>query len=586
MKYHAKGFMVGGSMAIAESMSIGQLEAILDSIIEGLIAVDTSGRIVLFNEAAGAILRHSVKDVLGVPVREVVPNSRLPDVLESGQDELNQRQAVGTTTIITSRMVVRGKGGEVEGAVAIFRDIGEVQALAAEVRTLQELRELSEAIIRCSQEAIAVSDESGNYLVVNPAYSQLMGLSEEQVLHRPVTVDIRQGESVILRVLRTRKSIRGARLKVGPMQKEVLVNAAPLLVGGVLRGSVGVIHDVSEMQRLTEELASARRMLRQLESRHTFEDIVGSGPALTRAKDLAGRAARTPATVLLLGESGTGKEMFAHAIHHASDRAEGPFIRVSCAAIPEGLLESALFGYEGGAFTGARAQGQRGHFEEADGGSLFLDEVAEAPLALQARLLRALQEKEIVRVGSSTPNPVDVRLIAATNADLDARVARGEFREDLYYRLSVMLIRVPALRERKEDIPQLAQALLARICAEYRLVPLALAPDALQFLVDRPWKGNVRELENLIGRAVIHMQPGEHVLSREHFERAGTAERASPPPAPGTGPRRFADLKREWERHLLEDALARHGGNRTATARSLGITVRNLYYKMGRHRIG
>src|SRR5512137_1651976 len=265
MNYHARNFTIGALVAIAGTVSLGQLAAILDSIIEGLIAVDTAGRIVLFNEAAGAILGRSVKDVMGLPVLQVVPNSRLPDVLRTGQDELNQRQAVGPTTIITSRMVVRGRGGEVEGAVAIFRDIGEVQALAAEVRTLQELRELSEAIIRCSQEAIAVSDENGNYLVVNPAYSQLLGLSEEQVLHRPVTVDIRQGESVILRVLRTRKAVKGARLKVGPLQKEVLVNAAPLLVGGVLRGSVGVIHDVSEMQRLSEELASARRMLRQLE---------------------------------------------------------------------------------------------------------------------------------------------------------------------------------------------------------------------------------------------------------------------------------------------------------------------------------
>ena len=173
--------------------------------------------------------------------------------------------------------------------------------------------------------------------------------------------------------------------------------------------------------------------------------------------------------MLLLGESGTGKELFAHAIHDASDRRDGPLVRVNCAAIPEGLLESALFGYQGGAFTGARAHGQKGHFEEADGGTLFLDEIAEAPLALQAKLLRALQEREIVRVGSSTPVRVDVRLVAATNADLEALIARGAFRRDLFYRLSVMPIRVPSLRERTEDLPLLATSLLARICAEYRV---------------------------------------------------------------------------------------------------------------------
>ncbi|HET8724017.1 MAG TPA: sigma 54-interacting transcriptional regulator [Anaeromyxobacteraceae bacterium] len=570
-------------MAIAPSMSMRQLAAILDSIVEGLIAVDTDGRIVLFNQQAAAIIGRPVREALGRPVRDVVPNTRLPDVLASGQDELNRRQEVGSTTIITSRMVVRDPAGTVEGAVAIFRDVGEVQELAAQVRTLKDLRELSEAIIRCSEEAIAVSDEHGNYVVVNPAYSALMGLSAEEVLHRPVTVDIRQGESVHLRVLRTRKPIRGARLRVGPHQKDVVVNAAPLLVGGELRGSVGVIHDVSEIRRLSEELATAKEQLRRLESRHTFEDIIGDCPPMARAKELALRAARTPATVLLLGESGTGKEMFAHAIHHASDRRDAPFIRVNCAAIPDSLIESALFGYEGGAFTGARPQGQRGHFEEADGGSLFLDEVADAPLAVQAKVLRALQEREIVRVGSSSPRPVDVRVIAATHADLDALVARGEFRQDLFYRLSVMPIRIPSLGERREDIPVLARTLLARICADYRLVPIRLSQDALDLLLDHPWKGNVREMENLLGRAVIHMQPGDEVLSRTHLDQAWGAGARAPAPAGPEVPGRFAELKRAWERQVLEGALARHGGNRAATARSLGITVRNLYYKLGRH---
>lgn len=232
-------------MAIAPSMSMRQLASILDSMV-GIIAVDPEGRVVLFNEQAAAIVGRPVKDALGRDVREVVPNTRLPHVLASGQDELNQRQELGSTAIITSRMVVRGPDGALEGAVAIFRDVGEVAELAAQVRTLKDLRELAEAIIRCSEEAIAVSDEHGNYVLVNPAYSRLMGLSEEAVLHRPVTVDIRSGESVHLRVLRTRKPIRGARLQVGPQQKDVVVNAAPLLVGGRLRGSVGVIHDVSE----------------------------------------------------------------------------------------------------------------------------------------------------------------------------------------------------------------------------------------------------------------------------------------------------------------------------------------------------
>ena len=574
-------------MAIASSMSLAQLEAILDATAEGVIAVDPAGRVVLFNAAAGAILRRRAKDALGKAVQDVVPNSRLPDVVRSGEDELDQYQDAGATTILTSRVVVRGGDGEIEGAVAIFRDVSEVQALTGQLRTARELRELSEAIIRCSQEAISIADAKGNTVLVNPAYTRLMGLTEAQVIGRPVTADIAEGESVHLRVLRTRKAIRGARLRVGPHAREVVVNAAPLLVGGELRGSVGVIHDVSELRRLSEELASAKQLLRRLEPRRSFDEIVGEGPAISRAKELARKAARTPATVLLLGESGTGKELFAHAIHHASDRRDGPLIRVNCAAIPEGLLESSLFGYQGGAFTGARTRGQKGHFEEAEGGTLFLDEIAEAPLSLQAKLLRALQEREIVRVGSSRPVRVDVRVIAATNADLEASIARGAFRQDLFYRLSVMPIRVPSLRERREDLPPLSRALLARICAEYRVAPVDLAPDALAALEPLPWRGNVRELENVLRRGIIDKPADAAALRAADLDLADALSEAGGGGAAGPGrPRSLSELKAAWERQLLRTHLARNQGNREATARALGITVRNLYYKLKRHRLG
>ena len=574
-------------MAIASSMSLAQLEAILDATAEGVIAVDPAGRVVLFNAAAGAILRRRAKDALGKAVQDVVPNSRLPDVVRSGEDELDQYQDAGATTILTSRVVVRGGDGEIEGAVAIFRDVSEVQALTGQLRTARELRELSEAIVRCSQEAISIADAKGNTVLVNPAYTRLMGLTEAQVIGRPVTADIAEGESVHLRVLRTRKAIRGARLRVGPHAREVVVNAAPLLVGGELRGSVGVIHDVSELRRLSEELASAKQLLRRLEPRRSFDEIVGEGPAISRAKELARKAARTPATVLLLGESGTGKELFAHAIHHASDRRDGPLIRVNCAAIPEGLLESSLFGYQGGAFTGARTRGQKGHFEEAEGGTLFLDEIAEAPLSLQAKLLRALQEREIVRVGSSRPVRVDVRVITATNADLEASIARGAFRQDLYYRLSVMPIRVPSLRERREDLLPLSRALLARICAEYRVAPVDLAPDALAALEPLPWRGNVRELENVLRRGIIDKPTDAAVLRAADLDLADALSEAENGGAAGPArPRSLTELRSAWERQLLRTHLARHQGNREATARALGITVRNLYYKLKRHRLG
>src|SRR5690606_16184984 len=283
---------------------------------------------------------------------------------------------------------------------------------------------------------INVVDEEGKALMINPAYTRITGLTEKDVIGKPATADISEGESIHMKVLKTRRPIRGAKLKVGPMKKEVLVNAAPVIVEGKLKGSVAVIHDISEIEKLTSELKRAQQMIRDLEATYTFDDIIGQSEEIKLAIDQAKIAAKTPATVLLRGASGTGKELFAHAIHNASDRKHNKFIRVNCAALSESVLESELFGYEGGAFTGAKSEGKKGLFEEANHGSIFLDEIGELSLTTQAKLLRVLQEKEIVRVGGTRPIPVDVRIIAATNANLEKKIREKTFREDLYYRLN------------------------------------------------------------------------------------------------------------------------------------------------------
>jgi len=289
-----------------------------------------------------------------------------------------------------------------------------------------------EAIIQSSDEAISVVDEHGNGIMINPAYTRLTGLTREQVVGKPATADIYEGESMHLKVLKTKKPVRGVRMKVGPNRKDVIVNVAPIIVDGVLKGSVGVIHDVSEIQSLTEELQKARQIIRTLEAKYTFSDIIGSSEEMQLAIEKAKLGAKTPATVLLRGESGTGKELFAHAIHNESNRKYNKFIRVNCAAISESLLESELFGYEEGAFSGARRGGKRGLFEEANNGSIFLDEIGELSPETQAKLLRVLQENEIVRVGGTKAIPINVRVIAATNINLEKAMAEGKFREDLY----------------------------------------------------------------------------------------------------------------------------------------------------------
>lgn len=564
------------------SVTERELKIILDSTHDAMIAVNREGIVTLFNKAAERLTGLAAADVLGRPAAEVIPNTRLHIVLKTGKPELNRQQKIGKTVVVTNRVPVREDNGEIIGAVAVFRDITEIQALTEQISDLWKARNLLEAVIEATEDAISVADERGYNIIVNPAYTRITGLPKEAVLNKPVTVDIAEGESMHMKVLKTGKPVRNVRLKVGPMKREVVVNVAPIFIDGKIKGSVGVIHDISEIMALTEELAQAKRLIRQLKARYTCDDIIGRSPAILWAKEQARRAAETPATVLLRGESGTGKELFAHAIHNASARRKGQFVRVNCAALAENLLESELFGYEEGAFTGAVKGGKKGLFEEANGGTIFLDEIGEISPALQSKLLRVLQEKEIVRVGGTRPIPVDVRVIAATNANLEEKVKAGTFREDLYYRLNVIPIYIPPLRERKEDIPLLVEHLLFKLNQEFGRQVSKVDEKAMEILVNYHWPGNVRELENFLGRAMINMKPQETVLKLEHL-----------PPLPGVSSSPAAtetaevqpleEVLARAEREAIQRALAATGGNRTRAAALLGISVRSLYYKMEKY---
>jgi transcriptional regulator with GAF, ATPase, and Fis domain len=291
--------------------------------------------------------------------------------------------------------------------------------------------------------------------------------------------------------------------------------------------------------------------------------------------------AETPTTILLLGESGTGKEVLARYVHQRSSRAGGPWVAVNCAALPAELLESELFGHERGAFTGA-AERRTGRFEQASGGTLLLDEVSEIPLGLQAKLLRALQEREIDRVGGQRPVPVDVRVVAASNRDLAGMVARGQFRSDLYYRLNVFPIVVPPLRERPEDLPALAAGLLEEAAAELGRQAPTLDPDALGLLAAHDFPGNVRELRNLLQRAMVRCRgpvigPDQIRPGVPRSVPPATADAALPPGLP-------LDLG-ELERIAIREALRRVNGNRTHAARLLGIGLRTLRNKLRAWRV-
>lgn len=333
---------------------------------------------------------------------------------------------------------------------------------------------------------------------------------------------------------------------------------------------------------MSHELEEANRVIRKLNAKYTFEDIVGTGQKMQVAIIQARKVAQTRATVLLRGESGTGKELFAHAIHNASDRANNPFVSVNCAALPEGILESELFGYEEGAFTGAKHGGKIGLLEEADGGTLFLDEIGKMEINIQSKFLRFLQEMEITRLGSTRTRHLDVRIIAATNINLEDAVKNGKFISDLYYRLNVVPINIPPLREREEDIETLVRHIVRKLNQEYGRNVENISQDALNAIKEFLWPGNVRELENFIARAMINMDIGDKEIKLSSLPSSNLQYKK-------------IELKLEkstlrsalqsYERQLIEQTLRTAGGNRKEAAKILGISLRTLFYKMELYKI-
>lgn len=337
-----------------------------------------------------------------------------------------------------------------------------------------------------------------------------------------------------------------------------------------------VVHRAMERQNLIEEVRTLRSALDQ---RYGFEGIVGSSKGFLRVLDQAARVSQRDATVLIQGETGTGKELVARAIHHNSRRSNRPFIPINCGAIPRDLVESELFGYTRGAFTGALAN-KSGRIESADGGTLFLDEVGELPLEAQVKLLRVLQEGELAKLGGTAPTKVDVRIIAATHRDLLAMVEDGAFREDLYYRLAVVPLKVPPLRERREDIPGLIDALFQRIRERHGLPDVRLSPAVYRRLISYSWPGNVRQLENVLERLLV--LSSTDVITEEDLPEELISPAASTAVLWPNLPEEGLSLE-EIERELISRALEKFNGNQTQAARYLDISRRTLIYRMEKH---
>ena len=366
-----------------------------------------------------------------------------------------------------------------------------------------------------------------------------------------------------------------------------IVSRMPLYKDGKLIGAVGkvVIHDLDVIKELSmkiEQLEAKvdgyrQELITKNQARYTFDDILGISQSIHEAKELARRIAKTNSTVLLTGESGTGKELFAHSIHQASHRSKGPFIRVNCPSIPLELAESEFFGYEKGAFTGANRAGQKGKFELASGGTIFLDEISAMPLAIQAKLLRIIQEKEVHPIGSSETRIVDFRLIAATNVELPLLVERGSFRADLYYRLSVVPIAISPLRERCDDIPVLVKSLLPGINHRLGGMVQSISPESLRRLCDYQWPGNIRELINVLEQSVVNAYKHNEIQ-----ERNLPTFLLQTQPEKSINEKDIHKMMKDTERNAIRLVLEKTRGNKRAAAKELGISRASLYQKLHR----
>jgi transcriptional regulator with PAS, ATPase and Fis domain len=352
-----------------------------------------------------------------------------------------------------------------------------------------------------------------------------------------------------------------------------------------------VFQDVEDLKRLARRISQLEHEIdyykeelrKTLGGKYTFDDIVGNNESIQRIKKMALRTAKGSSSVLILGESGTGKELFAHSIHNASTRCHGPFIKVNCAAIPEGLLESELFGYEEGAFSGARKGGKPGKIELANNGTLFLDEICDMPLTMQVKLLRVLQERELERLGGTKTIKLDVRVITASNRDLGQLTANGQFRSDLYYRLNIVALTIPPLRERKDDIPLLCEVLLRKINHKLGRFVDTISPECMAELTAYHWPGNIRELENVLERAVNIMDEGVCIL-KEHLPCLIPA-----PKCIGTEDLiNRADLleaRQDAERNAIMKAMAATGGNKSKAAKMLRVNRSVFYDKLKKYNI-
>jgi PAS domain S-box-containing protein len=511
-------------------------ETILNSANFGIIATDCQGYVLFINPIARSLLNfHQNLSNRAVRIHDIDKDlwKEYLTIIETGESQLNVPAQHDGTPLVSHRLPLF-LNGHVAGVMSVFKLLETYEELANDIFKLKEYTHEIEAIIESSYDGIYVTDGDANTIRVNSAYEKITGMKASELIGKNMQDLVKQGvfdESVSLKVKEQKKPVTIQQtLKSG---KSILVTGNPIFdKNGKVKMIVTNVRDMTGLVELQQQLEHTKGMttayrdiLRSLQQSSVRDnDIIMVSEPMLHIQELLDRVCKTNATVLIYGETGVGKDRVAEEIHEKSDRAEsGIFVKINCGAIPENLLESELFGYDRGAFTGARKEGKPGLFEVAHKGTLFLDEVESMPMLLQSKLLRVLQNFDITRVGGTKPIKVDVRLICASNQDLKDMISKKLFRADLFYRLNVIPIYIPPLRERRDDIPYLVHFFLNRYNKKHGTKKV-ISKEAMDHLLTYSWPGNVREVANVIERLVV-ITHGDYILPnnlpKEIFEKTG-----------------------------------------------------------------
>jgi PAS domain S-box-containing protein len=537
---------------------------IFDSTSNGVIATDAEGRIVLINRQAADILELDPAAVVGAPIIDVLPQAGglVQECLATGIPQLG-RHIHGKTIGLVANVTLIRENSQTLGAICNFQNLKEFERSAQELESYKRLNRQFETIINSSFDGIWVCDAEGRVISINRASEQLNQVKASDVVGKSISEIGASGifdRSVTLEVLKTRRQATITQ-NVPRTGKQLLVTGTPAFdEEGNLFMVVSNERDLTQLNAMRDQLEQSRMYaekfkdeLAQLSLRDLKDqEIIAESEAMQQVLKMALRLAKVDASnILILGESGTGKGLLAKFIHTSGPRHKKPCIQINCAALPENLLEAELFGYEKGAFTGAREQGKVGLFELAHGGTLFLDEIGDLPLPVQAKLLKYLDDQVIIRLGGVSAKKVDCTVIAATNRDLEGLVRKGRFRQDLFFRLNTFTVKVPPLRNRPEDLFELTRYFLKKLNAEYGL-NRRISPEALERIKQHGFPGNVRELKNIMKMAVVM---SDNDMLDVHILRTISSNMTAPAAVDHMRRSRLPDELLALERELLKTAI-------------------------------